>query len=51
MKKIRSKYQIWDGGKLVPAFTRKPPNPNAILLGVRNAQERELGIKYYIPSK
>jgi len=51
MKKIRSKYQIWDGGKLVPAFTRKPKNPLAIPLGATDATERKLGIKYYIPSK
>ncbi len=46
----KTKYQIWDAGKLVPAFTRKPKNPRAEKLGARNLQERELGIKYYIPA-
>ena len=51
MKRIpRSKYQIWDNGKLVPAFVHKPRDSRAILLGATNAQERKLGIKYYIPA-
>lgn len=43
-----SKYQIWDKGKLVPAFCRKPKDSRAIPL-VPDAQERKLGIRYYIP--
>lgn len=50
MKKIKSKYQIWDCNRLVPAFTRKPKDPRAIELTVTNAEERKLGIKYYIPA-
>ena len=47
---MKTKYQIWDKGQLVPAFTRKPKNPSAIPLTVRNAEERTKGIKYYIPA-
>ncbi len=47
----RSKYRIWDDNVLVAAFCRRPKDPRAIKLTVRNAQERALGIKYYIPAE
>ncbi len=43
-------YKIWDDGKLVRAFVRKPKNPNARLLEPRTIQEAALGLKYYLPS-
>lgn len=53
MKKIRSKYQIWNDGKLVPAFCRKPKDPEICskIIEIQNPtiNEKELGIKYYLP--
>ena len=46
----KSKYRIWDKGILVPAYTRKPKDPRAIALGVRTLEERQIGLKYYIPA-
>ena len=46
----KSKYRIWDKGILVPAYTRKPKDPRAIALGARTLEERQIGLKYYIPA-
>ena len=46
----KSKYRLWDKGILVPAYTRKPKDPRAIALGVRTLEERQIGLKYYIPA-
>lgn len=50
MKTINTKYKIWNNGKLVPAYTRKPKNPAAIRLTCTTAEERKLGIRWYIPN-
>lgn len=47
---MKTKYQIYDNGRLVPAFTRKPKDARAIKLETRDATERKLGIKYFIPA-
>ena len=47
---MKTKYQIYDQNRLVPAFCRKPKDPRAELLGATDATERKLGIKYYIPA-
>ena len=47
---MKTKYQIWDKNRLVPAFCRKPKDPRAELLGARDAAEQKLRIKYYIPA-
>lgn len=46
---IRSKYGIWDNGILVPAFKRRIQDKRCVPLTVTNAQEREIGLKYYMP--
>jgi hypothetical protein len=52
MAKIRSKYQIWDTGRLVPAWTRKPKKIDGVVnLTVRDLTEQRLGIRWYLPAK
>ena len=48
--RIRSKYKIWDKGSLVPAYNRKINDKRLRPLGVTTAQERQYGLKYYIPA-
>jgi hypothetical protein len=48
-RKIRTKYQIWDCDHLVPAYVRKPKNKLAVKLKATTLEERDLGIKWYIP--
>lgn len=48
---MKTKYKIWDKGQLVPAYTRLPKDPRAEKLSSTTAQERKLGIKYYIPAE
>ena len=50
MAKIRSKYQIWDTGRLVPAWTRKPKIDGVVKLTVRDLTEQRLGIRWYLPA-
>ena len=47
---MKAKYQIYDQGKLVPAFTRKVKDPRAVAIGATTAEERRIGLKYYIPA-
>jgi len=50
MKKIRSRYRIWDCGHLVPCWTRRPPTvAGAKPLTCTTLRERELGICWYLP--
>jgi hypothetical protein len=51
MSRVRSKYKIWDKGELVPAWTRKPKNPEAKRLEVRTLEEAKLGICWYLPAQ
>lgn len=44
-----AQYYIWDNGKRCPAFKRQVAG--SIPLQASTAQERKLGIKYYIPAK
>lgn len=46
----KTKYQIFDGGIAVPAWTRNPNDPRAEELTARNAEEKKLGVKWYIPA-
>jgi hypothetical protein len=50
MAKIRSKYRIWDAGRLVPAWTRKPKIDGVVKLTVRDLTEQRLGIRWYLPA-
>jgi len=51
-KKVTSKYKIYDNGSLVPAWTRKPKNAAGVVeLTTRNAEERKLKLRWYLPSK
>ena len=45
-----SKYLIWDCGVQVPAYIRKPKNPNAVLIPIRTIQEAKIGLKWYVPA-
>ena len=51
MRMTKAKYWIWDKGCLVPAYVRKPKNPDAVWLGIRTTEEARLGIRYYAPVK
>jgi hypothetical protein len=51
-KKVTSKYKIYDNGSLVPAWTRKPKNMDGVIeLTTRNAEERKLKLRWYLPAK
>lgn len=46
-----SKYRIWHKGKLVPAYKQKPKNTKAKPLTVRSAEERKIGLNWYLPEE
>ena len=50
MGKIHSKHKIWDAGRLVPAWNRKPKLEGVIELAVRDATEQRLGLRWYLPA-
>lgn len=47
----KTRYRIYDCGRLVPAYMRRPKNKNAELLSPRTIDEVKKGIKYYIPAE
>ena len=50
MARIYSKHKIWDAGQLVPAWSRKPKIEGVVELTVRDATERQLGLRWYLPA-
>jgi hypothetical protein len=44
---MKTKYQVWNNGKLVAAYKRKPKNTKVIdIRNARTIDEKKKGIKY-----